>query len=251
MPCSCKAKKNTVSIKTANNTVKVSIPQYHNQQQTVNDIPSILQKVSTSSFVSSDSISYDFSSTTLPTELCYNCIRKHLSIAYTLLQEDSDSLTAYGQVLCASLHLINVNKDLKDVMQNRVLQAIRGNKDLLIEDLLNWIKNIETIKDKADPINPTPIQQNLMCLMLSYGLLFVQISYEELNKSWATAELFRGAIKKFHSDRNFQQFQNVRRIWKLIQSMMLYDQTYEDARKELKQELQLQWKKYKQGNIIV
>lgn len=240
MACSCKAKKNTVFINTSNSAATREIPIVKVQQEIKKSKQSILQIVS-------DSTSYDFSSNTQPTDLCYNCIRKHLSIAYTLLQEDDPDtfLMAMGEILCASLHLTTANRNLHDMMQNRVLQIMRGNKDHIIYDLLNWIQNIQSIKVQAERPQPTPEEANLLGLMMAYGLLFVEVSYEQPNENWATAELFKGAIAKFSKDHNIDQFQNVRRIWKLIQSMQLYDSTYWDAKKELKQQLQKQWETYK------
>lgn len=249
MPCSCRARKNnTVSIKKDSNIAKVNYRSFTKAEQIQPSIQSIIQIVS-DSHSQSLSQDYDYSSTTKPTELCYNCIRKHLSIAYTLLQEsDSNTfLIALGEILCASLHLITTNKELHNAMRNRVLQTMRGNKDLLLEDLFKWIQDIQHSIDKPDLIQPSPQQANLIGLMTVYGLLFVQVSYQEINKSWATAELFKGAIKKFRQDRNIQDYQNVRKIWKLIQDMKPYDRTYEDAQKALREEILKQWHHYKEN----
>ena len=61
----------------------------------------------------------------------------------------------------------------------------------------------------------------------------------------------RGAIRKFHYDRDANAYQEVRKLWKLIESMTLYDKTYEDARLALRKEIFAQWQKYKARNIIV
>lgn len=240
MACSCRAKRDKATAPVyVDRTVKqiiVKQPQIKNE----NSKQSILQIVS-------DSISYDFSSTTQPTDLCYNCIRKHLSLAYILLEEnDPDTfLMSLGEILCASSHLITTNQNLHDTMQNRVLEVMRGNKDHILYDLLDWIKNVQTGTSEVQAIKPSPVEANLIGLMTAYSLLFVEVSYEQLNKNWATAHLLKGAISKFAEDHNIDEFQNVRRIWKLIQSMQPYDQTYWDARKALKEELQKQWEKYK------
>lgn len=255
MACSCRAKNNKVIIsplpvKVETKSSFVSVPKTAKRMSK----QSIIQIVSYSPSSSlSNSISYDFSSTTGPTELCYNCIRKHLSVAYSLLQQGRSSmfLPALGQILCASLHLIDSNKGLYNTMRNRVLEAMRGNKHLLLEDVFSWIKNVQTFTDAAEPLQPTPMEQCLIGLMTAYGLLFIEVTYEDLNKNWATAQLVKGAIRKFHSDRDIEDYQNIRKIWKLIQSMTLYDRTYEDARYSLKQQIQTEWKKYKAMNIIV
>lgn len=253
MPCSCKTRSNKVAIHPVAVKIDSKPSLVHTPKTMKKDKQSILQIVSYSSNSLSESMPYDFSSTTGPTELCYNCIRKHLSIAYTLLQEDRPNmfLLALGEILCASLHLINTNTGLYNIMRNRVLRAMRGDKHLLIEDVFSWIKNVQAFSDAEDPIEPTPIQECLIGLMTAYGLLFIEVTYEELNKNWATAQLVKGAISKFHADRDLEDYQNIRKAWKLIQSMTLYDQTYEDARLYLKQQLQVQWKKYKAMNIIV
>lgn len=253
MPCSCKTRSNKVAIHPVAVKIDNKPSLVHTPKTVKKDKQSIIQIVSYSSNSLSESMSYDFSSTTGPTELCYNCIRKHLSIAYTLLQEGRSNmfLPALGQILCASLHLINTNTGLYNTMRNRVLRAMREDKHLLIEDVFSWIKNVQTFSDAEGLIEPTPIQECLIGLMTAYGLLFIEVTYEELNKNWAIAQLVKGAISKFHTDRDLEDYQNIRKAWKLIQSMTLYDQTYEDARLYLKQQLQVQWKKYKAMNIIV
>lgn len=232
MPCSCKAKRN-----------RAVTPKPEAPKEIKNTKQSIIQIVS-------DSTTYDYSSTTRATELCYNCIRKHLGAAYTMLQtqDPQEFLTGLGEVLCASLHLVASNQNLYKDMRTEVLGALRSkNKQHLMEKIYQWVQTVQTFDTPVAPPKLTPVQAYLCSLMTAYGLLFVQVSYENLNKTWATGELVRGAVKKFRQDKNIQEYQQARKIWKLVQDMQPYDKTYNAAQRALREELRLQTQKYWTG----
>lgn len=63
-----------------------------------------------------------------------------------------------------------------------------------------------------------------------YSLLFVELSYEEVNKTWATAELSFMSYNAFRATNALQYYNTYRPLWKLIQSMNFMDENYLAAR---------------------
>ena len=179
----------------------------------------------------------DISSNTKPDELCFNCVRKHLGLAYMFFQKGGDKLyrTAIGQLMCASLHLKQEYPNLAYRVQDVAIRLLRQkDKDQsisVIKQLIQvFLQDPRQDLPQYPPLPMLPEQQELLTLLLVYSLLFVQISYQPQNIFWAVSNLSYFAYSAFRSNNSLQQYQNYRALWKLIQSMSLLDQNYVAAR---------------------
>lgn len=254
MPCSCRKSKQTESsinvlyrepsnvLKTNFNIVTAGAP-----YKPVNEV----LQVSDSKDLSLQDL--DFGSTTKPTQLCFNCVRKHLGLAYIFFQQDSlqDNLAGLGQLCCASDHLARDFKSLSqqiyglaaDTLQKLDFKAVLPH----IEQLLQTLTVDPTLAQNPQEKRVKNMHiEFLLSLAKVYSLLFIEISYEEINKSWAVSQLaFRG-IRAAGFQGNRDLYMQLRELWKIIQSMQVGDELYLQARKRLMQFMIDAYNKYKQ-----
>lgn len=213
-----------------------------------------LQKPSDTTSRKLQSETYDFSSTTKPTQLCFNCTLKHLGLAYKFFQSKQEFtyLMGIGQLGCAYQHLKTTHSEFAGICAGLASKAFEDSDNTeLLQQLKALIQElVEYVPERQAPreLPQLPfMQQILFNLLKAYSMLFVQVSYEEVNKTWATAQLTHTGTALFRAQKDRDAFMRMRQIWKLIQSMQPYDKTYEDAQKALREEILKQWQSYKEN----
>lgn len=231
MPCGCKAKKYVQYIEPITRNRKITAIRQAGSTSSHNE-----ESIKQDTYLAIKN-SLDISSTTAPDQFCLNCVRKHLGLAYLLSQNTApfNLFVAAGQVMCAYIHLkdtfYNYSMQLKDI----ALQLIRYPKVQPFRvSLLSTIRALSTdiTADSSKYISLEPLedQKQILNLALVYSLLFVQITYEEINKTWAAAYLNLFCYDNLNIQNTVQKTQLYRPLWKLIQSMKPMDSNYIAAR---------------------
>ena len=236
MACSCKAKKTIPIINPANKTqdiVNIQVPKVQTkahqksmQEVKKQQVQKVVQEV-------------DTSSTTLPDQLCLNCVKKHLGLAYMFIKHGGNlfRLTAAGQLMCASMHLAQTHPNLSYKISDLAIFVVRQHTKVSLKPLAQIIDQLqeEGIKDIQEYV-PIPLQDKqsqLLTLLLVYSLLFVQLSYQPVNRTWATAHLSYTGYMHFRDTKDMELFKQHRALWKLIQSIQGYNDNYYAARELL------------------
>ena len=236
MPCGCKAKKSQqTKIIVQNKIVPVAV--HATQKLPVQQLPDSQTVSDSQSAITSQQIrnSLDVAATTTPDQLCFNCVRKHVSLAYFFLQKGERDI-ATGQFMCAGQHLRQKFPNIAQEMRYMAIciltqwpaQAVMHNTSLLLRRLsftpqTDW-------QPRQQPYNTSWQQQLILNLCLVYSLLFVELGYQEVNKSWATGHLAIFAYDQFRGGGSTQMEDKLRPLWKLIQSMQPMSDNYFQAR---------------------
>lgn len=232
MACSCSAKRK----------VQFTDPLYKTSQQAVINKQSrepvqISNSYSQYTKMSAAQIrqKLDTSSTTAPDQLCLNCVRKHLGLAKQLLLHKTTRhvFTAAGQIMCASSHLAQTYPNYSCLLQDLALDILRRTPDLfkqLVQVIQLFSQDIKEDTSQYIPLSLSLQQEQLLSLAFVYSLLFIQVTYEEVNKTWATGRLSYLSYKGFRLNSSLEKVQLYRPLWKLIQTMQPYDQNYIAAR---------------------
>ena len=202
----------------------------------------------------------NFDSTTKPVQLCFNCVRKHLGLAYMFLSQESleQNLIGLGELGCAAMHLKLSFGDVAQKIQQLIVWTLRQNDfkavlpwiELLMNQLSLDLPSSQISKELSGDLQDSA-QKLLLCLTRVYSLLFVQLSYEEVNKGWATAQL---AFQGFHlvsAFGNRQLYMQFRELWKIIQSMKPGDALYQEAQKRLMEAIKTAYTHYKESTPII
>lgn len=235
MSCSCKVKKSEIIIDPATKVQRI----VQLDKNAANKRQFQTQQKSSKEFSLQD---IDISSITEPDQTCFNCIRKHLGLAYMFLKKGGNlrKVAAAGQLMCAANHINKEFPNLSFKLIDYALFSIRQlDSSISAAALLPLIDFLQ--KDPSKDIQPYipkkiyQVQSQLLTLAMLYSLLFVQITYEQINKTWATAHLSYMAYTNFRDSQDIKVYQQYRTLWKLIQSMQLYDQNYNKARQLLQQ----------------
>lgn len=175
----------------------------------------------------------DVSQTTKPDQLCFNCIRKHLGMACLFLQnEDSmHRLSAVGELLCAVTHLKDSFPNMAYKVRDLAINLIRERNDISIKALVQELQT-DPQQDIPQyiPLPSFPQEQQLLVILLVQSLLFIQLTYQEVNKTWATAQLSFFSYNDFRTSNSLKYYETYRPLWKLIQSMNFMDENYLAAR---------------------
>ena len=231
MACSCKAKSKTSFIDPltkAQDVVQIKIA----EQEPENTLEKSIDKL-------------DMSSNTVPDQLCFNCVRKHLGLAYMFIKNGGlmRQIMASGQLMCASTHLFHTFPKLSQMLSDQALLLIRTSDPLISLEQLEKLINLYVVNPQKDldiylPVFIYPDERRLLVLSLLYCLLFVQITYQEVNKTWATAYLSYFSYLIFRDSLNPRDVFEYRALWKLIQSMQPYDDNYLLARQLLQKLVQ-------------
>ena len=240
MACGCKAKKNVeyidpVASKKEQLQLQFSNSITSNSTQQNSQVQLVLTR-SGKTYVQIRR-QLDTSSMTKPDQLCFNCIRKHLALASKLsqLSRFHDRLAALGQLLCVVQHLKQTHPNLTYRIRDMIIVTLRDPKlthlDALIKQLILQFQHDP--KEDSKEYIPLPSftqQQELLMILLVQSLLFIQITYQEVNKTWATAELSFMSYNAFRTQNSLRAYETYRPLWKLIQSMHPLDQNYMAAR---------------------
>lgn len=200
--------------------------------------------------------SYSFGATTTPEDLCLNCISKHLGLAWHFLDQDSpDNLIAAGQLLCAAQHCKNHQLPSYRSFSNLALKILRNPKDAkLKEELAKHLQNLylnrHLPQQEQLSADRTQLQIFIMQLLFAYSLVFVQLLYQKVNIPWAVSNIafFTFHYVRFKKDR--KTYQEMRRIWKMLQDMQPQDDTYLKAREEFWGFILQYYKLYKEQAVV-
>lgn len=247
MACGCKAKKSTSYVDPITSQIKkIQLQPSDSKIQThlnISNYNSLSEEYSNIKLFRSGK-SYlqirkqlDTSSTTKPDQLCFNCIRKHLAIAYLFSQQSGmyRKFTALGQLLCVVQHLKEKYPNLAYKIRDMVIVNLRQPGLIKVPDLIKQLiiqfqKDPQKDIDQYVPLPVLPQEQELLTILLVQSLLFIQLTYQEVNKTWATAQLSFFSYNDFRSNNSLKHYQVYRPLWKLIQSMQPFDQNYKAAR---------------------
>lgn len=233
MACSCSAKRK----------VQFTDPLYKTSQQAIINTQSAVPIQLSNSYSQYTKMSaaqirqrLDVSSTTTPDQLCFNCVRKHLGLAKQLLQHKTVThvFTAAGQIMCALNHLTQTHPNFSCLLQDLALDILRGDPNSpkqLLQVIQLFSHEIKEDTSQYIPLQMSVQQEQLLSLAFVYSLLFIQITYEEVNKTWATGHLSYLSYKGFRLNSSLEKVQLYRPLWKLIQTMQPYDQNYFAARR--------------------
>lgn len=193
---------------------------------------------------------YDFSATTKPSQLCLNCVSKHLGLAYLFLRQQLPyKLVSIGQLMCASQHLYNMQLPEANYMHSLALKLLRDpeNKEVQsrIEKVLQDLYETSQLPGIQQREEGTPLQEYLLTLLLVYSLVFTQIMYQKSNIPWAVSHLAQASIFYFEASRNREQFQSTREIWKLLQDIKDFNKEYSSAKSRLWNFIEQLYNEYK------
>ena len=182
----------------------------------------------------------DFSINTQPDQQCMNCALKHLALAVTLLELPGQKHTwlAAAQVYLAYMHLRKQLPQMapyvKYLSDSTYLTGITEPLQKLIQHL---IKKDFTIP-QYQQLTLTDVQQVHILCATAYGLLFLQVGYQKINKEYAAGILNAAAAKLAIIGRRDKALE-LRKCWKVIQQMQQIDGAYyNNARQRLWQEIQ-------------
>lgn len=236
MACSCKAGKKVLFRDPLADVVQATVPIPVLQKSDSLSLSVVVENTKDYSLQTIDT-----SSTTKPDELCFNCVRKHLGLAYKFVQMKGQSrhFSAVGELMCASNHLQKTHPNLSYKIQDAALYVLRHETKSslvyigkLIEEL-----QIDPVQDIAQyiPLYIWEDQEQLLLLAFIYSLLFIQLTYQEVNKTWVTANLSFHAYSRYRLHQDMRLVYQYRPLWKLIQSMQPFDDTYKAARTYLQQ----------------
>lgn len=237
MPCSCKAKSKVTYIQPKTKqqiTAVITVNKDTSIQQLSNSFSTESVPTSSTAVIQDLDLRY----TTIPDQLCFNCVRKHISLGYLFLQNGNND-AACGQFMCARQHLLQKFPGIAQKMYQFAILIMKGwaASTLLpaIDFYLSQLKSDPQEDWGMDKVSfvLSQTQQDLLTLCFIYSLLFVQVGYEQVNKSWATGHLAVSAWDRFRNYADNTLEQKFRPLWKLIQSMQFGDQNYYLARSYL------------------
>lgn len=210
MPCACRSK--------GIRHQKVITPT--KQQKTVQQV---LKTVPT------QEVQYDFTSTVKPQDFCTNCALKHIALAITLLDQDTqmNKWLAAAQIYLAGLHYKQKSSNLFNIclMVSKKIILETQQTEVSLKRLLNFALN-SAIKHKfgalmQEVINIEFLKARLLqsCLLIHtvYSLLFLQITYEQLNRPYAIGHLEKASMQLAKYHQTYKLRSQLRKLWKIIQ----------------------------------
>lgn len=179
---------------------------------------------------------YDFSANTKPLQTCTNCAEKHISLAVALVKTGGElnNRIAVGQLMAASYHYNQALPQLAVIAQHQA-QYILINTIPDIQALQNLLKeankastNINATKSIPKKVEYSPVDA-MKHICLAYTLLFTQIFYQNINRSYAVGELVLAALYLQEKDRATAR--HLREIWKVVQQIVQpNDQDYKNSK---------------------
>lgn len=217
MACSCK-KKDTTNYQIAVQAKNIS------QTLIEKPITTVTQPVT----VEPTKVTYNYQATTKPLQSCPYCASKHISLALALIKDNQKGaiLIAIGQLMAASYHYNKAQSTQYNALIS-IVDKIIDSKFQVDSDIIAQLSSLAgqaqqiTVLRQAKQQIPSTFQYSpreaLKHACLAFSLMFTQIFYQTINKSYVVGQLVLAALHLQQQDR--PRAKKLRQIWKVVQEI--------------------------------